>query len=62
MSIRLVGAELFQLDARTDLTKLIAALRNLTEAPKNRSFPLSGVFLSFVLYAYATDISELPKG
>jgi hypothetical protein len=61
MKIHLVGAELFHMDARTDMTKLIAALCNLTEAPKNQSFPLSAVSLSFVLYAYTTNISDLPK-
>ena len=58
MKIRPLGAELFHMDARTYMTKLIAALGNLTDAPKNQSFPLSGVFLSLVLHEYATTISD----
>jgi hypothetical protein len=61
MKIRPVGAELFHIDTRTGITKLIDTLRNLTDAPKNQSLPLSGVFLLFVLYAYVMNISELTK-
>ena len=32
-----VGDELFRTDRRTDMTKLIAAFRNLENAPKNKS-------------------------
>jgi len=35
MKIRPVGAELFHADGRTDMTKLIDALRNIANAPKN---------------------------
>ena len=35
MKIRPVGAELFHAVRRTDMTKLIAALRNFVNAPKN---------------------------
>jgi len=35
MTIRPVGAELFHVDGRTDLTKLIVAFRNFSKAPKN---------------------------
>jgi len=34
MKIRPVGAELFHADGRTDMTKLIVALRNSADAPK----------------------------
>ena len=34
--IRPVGAELFQTDRRTDMTKLIVAFRNFANALKNR--------------------------
>jgi hypothetical protein len=47
MKIRPLEAELVHMYARTDMTQLIAALRNLTEAPKIQSFLLSSVFLSF---------------
>jgi hypothetical protein len=36
--IRLVGAELFHADGRTDITKLIVAFRNFVNAPKKISF------------------------
>jgi hypothetical protein len=32
-----VGAELFHADGRTDMTKLTAAFRNFSNAPKNQS-------------------------
>jgi hypothetical protein len=35
MKIRLVGAELFHADRRTDMTKLIVPFRNFSNAPKN---------------------------
>jgi len=35
MKIRPVGAELLQADRRTDVTKLIFAVRNFANAPKN---------------------------
>ena len=35
MKIRLVGAELFHVDRRTDMTKLIVAFRNFAPSPKN---------------------------
>jgi len=34
MKIRLVEAELFHADRRTDMTKLIVAFRNSANAPK----------------------------
>ena len=34
MKIRLVGGELFHADSQTDMTKLIVAFRNFTNAPK----------------------------
>ena len=37
MKIRQVGAELYHVDGRTDMTKLIAAFRNFVNAPKNGS-------------------------
>jgi hypothetical protein len=38
MKILPVGAELFHADGRTDMTKLIAAFRNYTSAPKTKYF------------------------
>jgi len=35
MKIRPVGAELFQADAETDMTKIIVDLRSFANAPKN---------------------------
>jgi hypothetical protein len=35
MKIRPVGAELFHMDGRTDMTKLIVGFRNFANAPKN---------------------------
>jgi len=35
MNIRPVGAEMFDADGRTDVTKLIVAFRNFAKAPKN---------------------------
>ena len=35
MKIRPVGAELFQADKLTYMTKLIVAFRNFADAPKN---------------------------
>jgi len=34
MKIRPVGVELFHVDGRTDMTKLIVAFRNFANAPK----------------------------
>ena len=36
MKIRPVGAELFHADRRTNMTKLIVAFRNFTNAPRNK--------------------------
>jgi hypothetical protein len=35
IKIRPVGAEFFRADGRTDMTKLMVALRNFANAPKN---------------------------
>jgi hypothetical protein len=35
IKIRLVGAKLFHADGRTDMTKLIVAVRNFVQALKN---------------------------
>jgi len=35
MKIRLVGAELFHAEGRTDMTKLTVAFRNIANATKN---------------------------
>jgi hypothetical protein len=36
MKIRPLGAELFYVGGRTDMTKLIVAFRNFANAPKNK--------------------------
>ena len=41
MKIRLVGAELFHADGRTDMTKVIVVFRNYAIAPKNVKLYLS---------------------
>jgi hypothetical protein len=38
MEIRQVGAELFHADGRTDMTKLMVAIRNFANAPKTIRF------------------------
>jgi hypothetical protein len=38
MKIRRVGAEVFYVDRRTDMTKLLVAFRKFARAPKNCSF------------------------
>jgi hypothetical protein len=40
MKIRLVEAELFHTDGRTDTTKLTVAFRNLVKSPENSSSEL----------------------
>jgi len=35
MKIRQVGSDLFHADRRTDMTKLIVAFRNFSNAPKS---------------------------
>jgi hypothetical protein len=35
IKIRLLGTEFFQTDRQTDMTKLIVAFRNFSNAPKN---------------------------
>jgi len=42
MKIRRVGTELFREDGRTDMTKATVALRNFTNAPKNKSCSVTG--------------------
>jgi len=37
IKIRPVGAELFHVDGRTDMTKLIVAFRNFANAPKKKN-------------------------
>jgi len=36
MKIRRVGAELFHVDRRTDMTNTIVAFRNFANAPRNQ--------------------------
>ena len=38
MKIRPVGAELYHLDGRTDMTEIIVAFRNFENAPKYGSY------------------------
>ena len=55
MKIRPVGAELFHVDRRTDITKLIAAFRNFSNAPNNSLSYLLGK----ITYSYL-NIENLP--
>ena len=52
MKIRLVEAELFHVDrrtdGRTDMTKLIVAFRNFANAPKKIVHSASALFMCFV--------------
>ena len=42
-----MGTELFHADGRTDMTKVIVALRNFAKAPKNKN-DMSDTYLSAV--------------
>jgi hypothetical protein len=53
MKIRLVGAELFHEDSRTDMTKLIVAFHIFANAPKN------SIILMFQGFYTATIFSNL---
>ena len=48
IKIRLVRAELFHADGRTDMTKLIAAFRNFSNAPKHSTVCPYRVFMCLV--------------
>ena len=37
MKIHSLGSELFNADGQTDMTKIIVAFRNVTNAPKNEA-------------------------
>jgi hypothetical protein len=39
LKIRRLGAEMFHADRRTNITKLIIAIRNFANAPEGHSFP-----------------------
>ena len=45
MKIHPVGAEMLRADRRTDITKLIVALRNFANAPKNCAFLLVSYYI-----------------
>jgi len=45
MTIRLVGAELFHADRRTNMKKLIVAFRNFPNAPNNGAFGTKDMFV-----------------
>ena len=51
MKIRPVGAELFHVDGRTDMTKLVLAFRNFANAPRNQIHPVS-LFISFLMFIF----------
>jgi len=55
MQIRPVGAELFQADGRTDMTKLTVALRNFANATKNSYWP------NFLPRSYVTKCVNILK-
>jgi hypothetical protein len=63
MKIRPVGAELFHADGRTDgrteMTKLIVAFRNFTNAPESCTFCPHSVFVCFVWISEQTAIISL---
>jgi hypothetical protein len=55
MKIRPVGAEFFDADGRTEMTKLILAFRNFANCPENEWIPL---FLDDVNQAHKTSEME----
>jgi hypothetical protein len=68
MKIRSVGAELFHLDGRTDITKLIVAFRNFADAPKKGKcklkinlLPLSICVSLCPLFRLVNFLSEFTK-
>jgi hypothetical protein len=56
MKIRLVGAELFQADRRTDMTELTVAIANFANAPNNKSNILICMAHSLRFYQRCSDI------
>jgi len=58
MKIRLVGAELFHVDRRTDMTKLIVAFRNFAPSPKNL-WICRYIFFSFNFFC---NLTRCPLG
>ena len=59
MKIRPVGAEMFDADGRTDITKLIVAFRNFANAPQQ--FPIRGKFFDnrrLKGHALVTDVNR----
>jgi len=56
--IRQLGAELFDVDRRTDMTKLIAAFRNFAYAPTNQSVNTVYGNKRFEIHTELTDLSR----
>jgi len=54
--MRPVGGDLFRVDGRTDMTKLLFAFRSFANAPKNSTFCPHSVFMSFVWISEQTAI------
>jgi len=52
IKIRPVGAEFFRADGRTDMTKLMVALRNFANAPKNGLYSERKNWSSYTQGAY----------
>jgi len=63
MNIRPVGAELFRVDGRTDMTKLIVALGNFANAPKNvcKCTAVKQVYIYGYPMAIHTTCTKRPK-
>jgi hypothetical protein len=59
MEIRAVGAQLFRADGQTDMTMLIVAFHNFTNAPTNSTFCPHSVFMCFVWISEQTAIISL---
>jgi hypothetical protein len=69
MAVRPVGAELFHADGRTDMTKLIVAIRSFANALKNkmytsfvRSYNLNSFFtvIVFIYMIIAAGVCFIP--
>ena len=63
MKILLVGADLFHADGQTNATKVIAAFRNFTNAPRNDSsnhirFFYNGKYFPLLKHTTPNDVSE----
>jgi hypothetical protein len=55
-----MGASLFHADGRTDMTKLIAAFRNFTNAPKSARLVKKWLKASMEVDLFVVEVWALP--